>query len=280
MEENTRIVTRLEHMIRGRVKNRPSKICKTPYVADVEIIDENDQVIQEVVAHAPSLGCCGYVDAGEYVYMTVHPSPKTCSHVIHLAERHEKGNSYLIGVHPKMAEKIVNNCLKSDYIDSLKNLVDLKSEQSFLNSRFDYCGIDENQRRFILEVKNVPCGDYEDIFQKDRKNRDYTSWAFDSKIAYFPDGYRKKNTDTVSPRALKHINELSQLKSENPELRTIIMFVVQRTDCLYFQASNIDPIYKDALNTAYGNGVEIIPIQIRWEMDGNCYFDKIMKYKP
>ena len=56
------------------------------------------------------------------------------------------------------------------------------------------------------------------------------------------------------------------------------MFVVQRTDCQYFQASNIDPIYKNALNEAYQNGVEVIPIQISWNYDGSCYFDKILPF--
>jgi hypothetical protein len=34
-----------------------------------------------------------------------------------------------------------------------------------------------------------------------------------SKIGYFPDGYRKKQSETISPRALKHIKELTALKN-------------------------------------------------------------------
>ena len=41
-------------MIRGTIVKRPSKHCKSPYVADVVL--ENGE---EVIAHAPSLGCCG-----------------------------------------------------------------------------------------------------------------------------------------------------------------------------------------------------------------------------
>ena len=87
-------------------------------------------------------------------------------------------------------------------------------------------------------------------------------------------------TDTVSPRALKHIQELEQLKITNPEMRTIILFVVQRPDVLYFQASNIDPIYKNALRKAYSSGVEVIPINIVWNDEGQCYYKKMLDFKP
>ena len=277
MENKT--VYQLNGMIKGKIISRPSKHCKTPYVADVLLYDENNEPLEEVIAHAPSLGCCGSADKEQYVYVVPHENPKTCSHVIHLAHREEKEQKYLIGIHPKSAEKIVNMCLENSYIESLQNLKEIKAEQCFLNSRFDFCGIDENNRKFILEVKNVPCADYEDIFAKERKKRNYDSWAYDSKIAYFPDGYRKKNTDIVSPRALKHIQELEQLKQENADLRTIIVFVIQRTDILHFQGSNLDPIYKEALNKAYKNGVEIIPIQVNWDYEGNCYYNKIIPFK-
>ena len=277
MENNP--IYQLNNLIKGKIISRPSKHCKTPYVADVMLYDENENELHEVIAHAPSLGCCGYADKEQYVYLMPHENPKTCSHVIHLAHREEKNKKYLIGIHPKSAEKIVKICLESNYIESLKNLKELKAEQCFLNSRFDFCGIDENGKQFILEVKNVPCADYEDIFSKERKKKNYDSWAFDSKIAYFPDGYRKKNTDVVSPRALKHIQELEELKRNNSEIRCIIVFVIQRNDVMYFQGSNIDPIYKTALNKAYENGVEIIPIITPWEFDGTCYFNKEVKFK-
>ena len=276
--ENNKIY-QLNNLIKGKIISRPSKHCKTPYVADVMLYDENENELDEVIAHAPSLGCCGYADKEQYVYLMPHENPKTCSHVIHLAHREEKNKKYLIGIHPKSAEKIVKICLENNYIESLKNLKELKAEQCFLNSRFDFCGIDENGKQFILEVKNVPCADYEDIFSKERKKKNYESWAFDSKIAYFPDGYRKKNTDVVSPRALKHIQELEQLKINNPEIRSIIVFVIQRNDIIYFQGSNIDPIYKNALNKAYKNGVEIIPISTPWNLDGICYFNKEINFK-
>ena len=140
----------LDNLVEASVVKRPSKQIKTPYVADVLLYDENNEPTKEVIAHAPSLGCCGYADKEQYVYVVPHENPKTCSHVIHLAHREEKEQKYLIGIHPKSAEKIVNICLKNSYIEGLKNLKEIKAEQRFLNSRFDFCGIDENKNDLIF----------------------------------------------------------------------------------------------------------------------------------
>jgi hypothetical protein len=91
--------------------------------------------------------------------------------------------------------------------------------------------MDEAGVPFILEIKNVPIANYEEIPQakkvksstkttsKTSKKKmqelpDYKSFPFGSKVAYFPEGYRKKSTDTVSPRALKHVKELTFIKTE------------------------------------------------------------------
>ena len=262
----------IEKLERGTVIARPSIQCKSPYVADILL--ENGET---VIAHAPSLGCCGYVDKEQFVLVSKHQHPKTCTHVVQLAHRYEKGQEYFIGVHPKMAEKIVHACLENGYIDGLQNITNIKSEQCFLNSRFDFVCNDNDNKQVIIEVKSVPCGDYEDIESKERRKRDYSNRNVHSKIAYFPDGYRKKKVDTVSPRALKHIQELETLKLER-NVRTILIFVVQRPDCVSFQGSNVDPIYKSALNKAHDSGVEIIPIQVEWQENGMCHYKRVLPF--
>ena len=112
------IVFELSDVILGEVVKRPSSKCQSPYVADV-ILDDDTTII----AHAPSLGCCGYVNAKQKVVMVNHHNPKLCTHVIHLAHRIENSVEYFIGVHPKSAEKIVNVCFcllyTSDAADDL-----------------------------------------------------------------------------------------------------------------------------------------------------------------
>ena len=57
----------LKEVCRGEIVNRPSKKCKTPYVADVRIEMGQDE---EILGHSPSLGCCGLADKGAIVLMT------------------------------------------------------------------------------------------------------------------------------------------------------------------------------------------------------------------
>ena len=124
-----------------------------------------------------------------------------------------------------------------------------------------------------MEVKNVPLADYVDCYAKERKNMDFADREINSKIAYFPDGYRKKLKDTVSPRALKHISELTSIKRRHKEkIRTIMCYVIQRTDVSSFQASNVDPIYKSAFKKAIETGVEVITLQVSWSQNGVAKF--------
>lgn len=254
-------------LFKGEVVKRPSAKCKTPYVADVILEDGTD-----VLGHTAALGCCGLADKTANVLMTkVENSKNVCSHKIQLSIKYENNHKELIGIDPKLAERIVDESLKHNCIGTLKNLQSYKREVKMLNSRFDFAGVDADGNEFVLEVKNVPLADYVDCYEKERKNHDTSHCAYNEKISYFPDGYRKKQKDTVSPRALKHIQELQKLK-ETTNKRTILCYVIQRTDVSSFQPSNIDPIYKQAVIEAYQKGVEILPLVCKWTEDGNCYF--------
>jgi DNA-binding sugar fermentation-stimulating protein len=140
-----------------------------------------------------------------------------------------------------------------------------------VDSRFDFSGIDSNDLPFIMEVKNVPLADYEDITAKDRKKKCYDHREYNSKVAYFPDGYPKKTSDPLSPRALKHVRELTLIKKES-KTRCILCFVIQRTDVNRFQPSIIDPEYREAVKEAIKTGVEIITLVVQWTKKGEAYF--------
>jgi len=83
-------------MIKGTIIKRPSQHCKSPYVADVLL--ENRQ---EVIAHAPSLSCCGLCEKNSVVYMTLSKEPNTCTHVIHLGQHKDT----IVRIHPRSGEK-------------------------------------------------------------------------------------------------------------------------------------------------------------------------------
>ena len=120
----------------------------------------------------------------------------------------------------------------------------------------DFAGVDENNVPFILEVKSVPLC---------ITNPDST------KIAYFPEGYRKKKGDVVSPRALKHIQELHEIRKSSAT-RCIMCYVIQRGDVQSFQTSYTDPEYRLAVSQAHRDGVEIITLCIDWSKTGEATF--------
>ena len=274
---------KVDNLIEGQVVKRPSKYIKTPYVADILCLDTQD----EVLGHTASLGCCGLADVNASILMAPSPDSKSkpknqsnmkCSHTVYLSVLRSNENEQIIGIHPKLAEHLTESALKNNCLSKLQNVKRYRRETAIyikdkIDSRFDFTGVDQNGIPFIMEVKNVPLADYEDVTAKERGKMDFIGRDFNSKVAYFPDGYRKKSSDSVSPRALKHIRELTLIKSET-EMRCIMCYVIQRTDVNRFQPSIIDPEYREAFLKALEAGVEIITMVISWTKEGEAYFVK------
>jgi len=295
------MLIKLNNLIEGQVIKRPSKYIMTPYVADILYKDK------QVLGHTASLGCCGLADVNAFVLMSINPETnkkvKTknkanmkCTHTVYLSVLKEKDNEQIIGIHPKLAETLTEAALISNMLTKLQNIKRYRRETTIyikdkIDSRFDFTGVDENGIPFIMEVKNVPLADYEDITAKDRVKMDFSNRDFNSKVAYFPDGYRKKTSDPVSPRALKHIRELTLIKKEIqnhtfipgnvlpkdspdilPKIRCIMCYVIQRTDVNSFQPSIIDPEYREAFKEAVETGVEIITMVVSWNKNGEATF--------
>ena len=280
---NNQLLIQLDNLIEGTVIKRPSKFIKSPYVADIMPLNIENKVKENtVLAHTASLGCCGLADNGANILMSIVPVSKKnsdklkCKYKVYLSVIREKGREIIVGIHPKLAEDITECALKQNYLSKLQNIRSYRRETTIfvegkVDSRFDFSGIDANGIPFIMEVKNVPLADYEDITAKDRKGKCYDDRSVDSKVAYFPDGYRKKSTEPVSPRALKHIRELTLIKKESIT-RCIMCYVIQRTDVDRFQPSIIDPEYREAVKIAIEAGVEIITMVVQWTKDGQAYF--------
>ena len=278
------MLLKLDNLIEGQIVKRPSKYIKTPYVADILCDDGN-----EILGHTASLGCCGLADVNSYVLISLSNSksnskPKNkanmkCTHTVYLSIIKDENNiiKQIIGINPKLAEVLTENALKNNLLSKLQNIRHYKRETvikvgDIIDSRFDFTGIDKNGKPFIMEVKNVPLADYEDVNVKERKKMDFTGRDFNTKVAYFPDGYRKTQVDTVSPRALKHMKELTIIKEQNVNFRCIMCYVIQRTDVNRFQPSVIDPEYRNAFKDAVNAGVEIITMVVSWNSNGEAYF--------
>jgi DNA-binding sugar fermentation-stimulating protein len=266
----------LNDLIEGLVVKRPSKYIKTPYVADVLLMNN------EVLAHTASLGCCGLVDNGASVLLGKMPIPKNkntnqkCEYRVYLSICRDELHETIVGVHPKLAEDLVENALQMNFLSKLQGVKTYKREtpvyiEGKVDSRFDFSGIDNNDIPFIMEVKNVPLADYEDVTSIEKKKLDFSSREWNSKVAYFPDGYRKKKTDPVSPRALKHLRELMIIKKET-NTRCIMCYVIQRNDVNRFTASIIDEEYRNTLKKSIEENIEIITLVVEWSRSGIATF--------
>lgn len=259
----------LQNTLEAYILKRPSAISKTPYVADITLTNKD----YTTCCHTPSLGCCGMADAGSTVITTPIKSKKCISEYrAELSIFSDDKGSIVVGINPKLAEDIAAKCLEQNLFQHLK-VQSFSSQKTYMNSRFDYAGIDENGKEFVLEIKNVPQADYVDTDKKERKNytKEINNAKFDEKIAYFPDGFRKKAKDVISPRALKHVQEL-EILAKTTKIRAMLCFIIQRSDTSVFQTSYIDPIYREAVYKAWKNGVEIKTIQVQWIKEGTCTF--------
>lgn len=270
------VLYQIPEPVQGIIIKRPSQHCKTPYMADAVIRSSSGQTAKEVLVHTPSLGCCGLAEKdSEVILSKIESTTAKSSHRVELSIHREGDHQEIVGINPRLSEIIAERCLQENCISGLFNIRSYKREVTYLNSRFDFAGIDDQGREFIMEIKSVPLADYVDAPKKEKKKllKDLPEEQkqFNNKIAYFPDGYRKNNTDLVSPRALKHIQELQEI-AETTDIRCILCFMIQRADATSFQPSNIDPLYKLAIKTAWKNGVEIKTVQVKWDETGKCIF--------
>ena len=259
------MIMELINYCEANIVKRPSASCKTPYVADIEINST------AYMGHCPALGCCGLSDKGCSVIVVPISSAK-CQYRVELAVVNENEKEIIVGINPKLAEEIMKKMLETNSCPFV-NVKSFAREKTLLNSRFDFMGIDQEDRTFVIEIKNVPLADYVDVPKKERKKYNTSHLPFDEKIAYFPDGYRKNSTDVVSPRALKHVQEL-EIVAKTTDYRAILCFIVQRSDVATFQPSNIDLTYKAAVQRAWKNGVEIYALQNVWDKEGKCTYKK------
>ena len=226
----------LGDMFKAIIIKRPSATCKSPYVADIKL-ENSDEV---VLAHTPALGCKGLSDKGATVYVSkIKDAKGVCKYRVQLGQC----NDTIIGLNPKLAENIVEQSIMKS-----ENVVKYMREKTVMHSRFDFIGKDKDNNKFVLEVKTVPLINQE-------------------KVAYFPDGYRKKKTEPVSPRALKHLNDLIQIVKETNK-RCIMCYVIQRSDTEKFIPSDSDPIYKSKFYEAIEAGVEIKTLFVHWNKNG------------
>ena len=110
------LLLKLENLLEGSVVKRPSKFIKSPYVADISILNQNTDTI---LGHTASLGCCGLADAGATVLMSLVPLKKkkdgklSCEYRVYLSVILDRDQEIVVGIHQKLAENLEEAALKA-----------------------------------------------------------------------------------------------------------------------------------------------------------------------
>ena len=223
---------------------RPSKTCKSPYVADIVLNGTT------FLAHTPALGMDGYVSPDRKLLVAHSLNPKgTCKYSV-LASYDSNSDIY-VGANPLHANKAFHQGLKLGLFETQFGHVESITPEycpDNSESRFDFKIIDNQGKVTYVEVKSVLIA---------RNN-----------VGIFPVGNKKNGT--VSERANKHVTELTTFAKSN--VNTAVVFMVLRDDVTSFAPNKEkDPLFAEILTRAYKSGVNIFAFQCAVNSNGIFY---------
>ena len=196
------------------------------FLADV-ILDNGETV----TVHCPNTGAMtGCQDPYSRIYLSTSNNPKRKYKYTWEYATDSSGNK--ICVNTSNANKVVESALNAHRIASLGHYSQVKREQKYNNSRFDFLLQEDGLPDCYLEVKSVTLRDTEN-----------------HSVAMFP--------DTVTTRGQKHCYELAELRQQG--YNASLLFCVMRENMTHFKvAENIDGDYAKAVAYAQRHGVEIL----------------------
>jgi len=205
-----------QEIVQGRFVKRINR-----FIAEVIINGIAEQV------HVKNTGRCKelFIE-GQKVYLeqASNPNRKTKYSLISIF----KGNT-LINIDSQVPNKVVYDALINRQLDDFKNLIEIKREVTYQNSRFDLYFKRQNGQEGFIEVKGVTLEE--------------------NNIAIFP--------DAPTIRGKKHVNELIKAFDEGYE--SYIFFLIQLRPINYFTPNTItDPSFSVALKAAHQHGVKIL----------------------
>lgn len=230
------------------VLKRPSATIKSPYVADVRYDDG-----RIALCHTPGLGCCGLVEAGRRIYVTEGSASSKTDCVAQIAECTDKEGVFYNGIHPMISQSAARGLLPLIHSDAVWES-EITVEEG---TRLDYVGTLPTGRKIYVEIKNAMVSLETLKARKDRR-------------AVFPEGFRKKKGEPVSPRAVKHAQVLQRLLSEENTEACYLLYTVPRTDCGDGMTINAgDPIYYEAVRDAVRAGVKVRSFALAYSLDGH-----------
>jgi DNA-binding sugar fermentation-stimulating protein len=246
----------LPTLLKAYVLHRPSKHIKSPYVADIRLEDGT-----HALCHSPGLGCSGLVSTDRTIYVSASKSTCKTAYTAQIAECTDTEGVYYVGIHPMVSQSIASTLL-----DRISTAVAWKSEVKINDhTRLDFVGTAVDGKKIYVEVKNAMVSHATD--------------ARVSRLAIFPEGYRKTKTEAISPRAVKHAETLTELVKLADTTAAYLVFIVPRNDCVGLELNKLDSIYCKAVSDAISAGVIIKVFGVEFKKEGTVLFNTELPYK-
>jgi DNA-binding sugar fermentation-stimulating protein len=192
-----------------------------------------------------------------FVSMSSNADSKTkCT--AQIAECTDSEGTYYVGVHPMISQKAAEPIIQTYYNDYVWKSEVFVEE----GTRLDFVGDSKlhSGKKMYIEVKNAMIS-----HQCDTKAR-Y------ERCAIFPDGFRKKKTDPISPRAIKHAETLARLAKLETTDKCMLLYIVPRNDCSGgLELNKTDPAYCKAVRDAIHAGVIVRVFALDFRLDGSIH---------
>lgn len=204
-----------------------------------------------VTAHCPNSGAMRGLDTpGFPVWLSYTPAPhRKLPWTLEMVETPEGG---LVGINTQHPNRLAAAALQAGRIPELAGYAELRREVPYgERSRIDLylsrpqAAAGANARPCVyVEIKNVHLRRLE---------------QGDGRTAEFP--------DCPTARGARHLRELMGVVSHG--MRGVLLFVVQRNDCLRVRAAaDLDPAYAAALGKAAAAGVEVLAYEADLSLQG------------
>ena len=264
------IIHKFNKTVEGTVIRRPSKINKSPYLADVKFEGK------EYMAHSPSLSLSGLIKEGSKVMMEKNDNEKNVSQykivTVKIKEFETKNKQIYVGANPVLVNKLFMNCIDLKLIKFPK-IKEIKTEIPFFGSRIDFEIIDSKGVKHVIECKYAPTVDYHPD-HKPIKNVSVGSKDNYKRAAIFPDGWQYKKGAVVSERAVKHVNSL--MKGVENGIKCYNFYFCLREDVEYFRPNyEKDKIFTELLKDAQKKGVVIKAFKLKYSKNNVKFIGEI-----
>jgi len=194
----------------------------------------------EVTAHCANPGSMmGLADPGTRVWLEPNDDPRKKLKFGWRLVDHENG--HFTGVDTSVPNRALRTALIARQVPELADYTTVRPEVKYgENSRIDFLLSQPGLPDAYVEVKSV-------------------TLSRRPGLAEFP--------DSVTARGTKHLGELATMAQAGH--RTVMLYLVQRTDCTAVTlAADIDPAYAAAMTAAQDAGVEVIAIDCALSPDG------------